>query len=108
MIRNLSQLKKALRTEVAFEIIAHCRPDCIGQRRSVTVANTQGFYSILPDEPQSKTSLANGGRGSWLGWSSAPFWQFDENGVCAIYTSDKHRTEDYLVMAFRVLEKEAA
>jgi len=107
MITNLSQLKKALKAGTTFEITAHCRLDCIGQQRQVTKANTQGFYSILPAEPQSKTSLANGGKGSWLGWSNAPFWQF-KNGVCAIYTSDKERTEDYLVMAFRVLDKEAA
>ena len=107
MIKNLSQLKKALRADTEFEITAHCRPDYVGQRRKVTIANTQGFYSVIPDDPQSKTSLANNGRGSWLGWSNAPFWQF-ENGICAIYSSDKYRTEDYLLLAFRVLEKEAA
>jgi hypothetical protein len=74
MIKNLSQLKKALKAGATFEITAHCRPDCIGQQRQVTKANTQGFYSILPAEPQSKTSLANGEKGSWLGWSNAPFW----------------------------------
>lgn len=107
MIKNLFQLKKALEADTMLEITAHCRSDYIGQRRRVTLANTQGFYSVIADEPESKVSLANGGKGSWLAWSNAPFWQF-ENDVCAIYSSDKHRTEDYLVIAFRVLRKEAA
>lgn len=73
----------------------------------VTVANTQGFYSVLPNEPDSKTSKCNGGRGSVLWWSKAPFWNFSD-GVCSIYSSDTKHTEDYLIMAFRVLGEEVA
>lgn len=73
----------------------------------MTLSNTQGFYSIVPGEPEHKVSLANGGRGSVLWWSKAPFWQF-KDGICAVYTSDQKRTENFLVIAFRVLDKEAA
>lgn len=47
MIRNLNQLKKSLKTGTRFQITNHCRPECVGQLREVTVSNTQGFYSIL-------------------------------------------------------------
>jgi len=106
MIQNLSQLKRNLKAGTVFRITAHCRPEYAGQKRQVTLSNTQGVYSMLPDEPQSKLSLGNDGKGSFLSWSKAPFWKF-ENGVCSIYTSEKH-TEDSLIMSFRILNEEAA
>lgn len=107
MIKNLSQLKRVLQSGAEFEITGHCKPDCIGRRRQITKANTQGIYSIIPAEPESKTSKANDGKGTWLSWSRAPFWEF-ENGICALYSSNTHRTEEYLLISFRVLQKEAA
>ena len=59
MVKNLNQLKKTLKKGTCFEITAHCRPEYVGQKRKVTVANTQGFYSIVPDEPDCKVTLAN-------------------------------------------------
>lgn len=108
MIKNLSQLKKALKAGTRFQIMSHCRPECVGQTREVTVSNTQGFYSIvIGDGALEKSNQSNGGRGPVLWWSKAPFWDFKE-GICGIYNSDTNRTEDYLIMAFRVLGKEAA
>ena len=101
MIKNLSQLKKALAPGAEFEITAHCRPECVGQRRRVNSANTQGFYSVIPDEPQSKVSTANCGKGSWLGWSKAPFWSFDGD-TASIYDSDEVHTEGHLIMTIKV------
>ena len=101
MIKNLSQLKKALAPGAEFEITAHCRPEYVGQRRKVNIANTQGLYSIIPDEPQSKVSTANCGKGSWLGWSKAPFWSFD-GATASIYDSDEVHTEAHLIMTIKV------
>ena len=47
MVKNLNQLKKSLKTGTRFQITNHCRPECVGQLREVTVSNTQGFYSIF-------------------------------------------------------------
>ncbi|MDD4509498.1 MAG: hypothetical protein PHY23_01045 [Oscillospiraceae bacterium] len=107
MIKNLSQLKKQLCGGTMFEITAHCRPDCIGQHRRVTEANTQGFYSVIPDKPQSRVSVSNDGKGSWLHWSTARFWRF-EKGVCELYDSDREQTEAHLLIGFRIEEREAA
>lgn len=107
MIQNLSQLKRNLKAGTVFKITAHCRPEYTGQKRRVTLSNTQGFYSIIPDDPQNKISLANGGKGSVLWWSNAPFWNF-ENGICSIYSNDKQHTEDNLIMSFCILSEEAA
>lgn len=47
MIKNLNQLKRALRPGMRLEVIGHCRPGCIGQLREVTWVNTQGFYTKM-------------------------------------------------------------
>ena len=106
MIKNLSQLKKTLKPGVSFTITAHWQHECVGEHRLVTKANTQGFYSVIPDAPQSRTSQANNGRGSWLGWSKASFWLFRKD-VCAIYSSGTDKTDKNLIMAFRVTGKVA-
>ena len=46
MVKNLSQLKKTLKKGTCFEITGHCRPEYVGQKRKVTVANTQGLSLI--------------------------------------------------------------
>ena len=107
MVKNLSQLKKTLKKGTCFEITAHCRPEYVGQKRKVTAANTQGFYSIVPEEPGCKVTLANNGKGSVLWWSNAPFWEF-ENGICSIYCNDKEHTEKYIVMSFHITGQEVA
>ena len=107
MVKNLNQLKKTIKKGTCLEILVHCRPEFTGQKRRVTMANTQGFYSIVPDEPEHKVSLANNGRGSVLWWSNAPFWKF-EDGICSIYCNDKEKTEKYLIMSFRITGQEVA
>lgn len=101
MIKNLTQLKKALTPGATFEIVGHCRPEVIGQTREINIANTQGFYSIIPDEPQSKVTTANCGKGSWLGWSKAPFWEFSED-TAALYDSDEAHTDEHLIIKIKV------
>lgn len=106
MIKNLNQLKRALRPGMRLEVIGHCRPGCIGQLREVTWVNTQGFYTKTLNPPDPKLNAANEGRGAILWWGAARTWEF-EDGVCKSYTRSEH-TAETLIMAFRVLDKEAA
>ena len=107
MVKNLNQLKKTLKKGVCFEIITHCRSEFTGQKRKVTVVNTQGFYSIVPDEPDSAVTLSNDGKGYVLWWKKASFWEF-ENDVCSVYCSDKEHTKEFLIMSFCIMEQEVA
>lgn len=104
MIQNLSQLKKALTKGAEFEVTEHCCPELIGEQRRVNYADTTGIYTIIPGAPDSKASKANGGKGSYLRWSKAPFWDFREDGVCALYTSDKVKTSENIVVAIQLVE----
>ena len=107
IITNLNQLKKAIQKGSKIEVIEHCRPECVGQLREVTLANTQGFYSKILNEPNNPVNQGNDGKGPVLWWSKAPFWEFDK-GLCSLYSSDTRRTEGDLIMSFLVQEKEAA
>lgn len=103
VIKNLSQLKRALVKGAEFTIVKHCRPELIGERRQINVVNTTGFYSIVPGQPDNKATRANNGKGLWLGWSKAPFWTFDGT-VCSLYSYEKERTDNNLIIAFQVEE----
>ncbi len=107
MIKNLNQLKKAMKENPRFQIIAHCRKECIGEIRQVTQANTTGFYSAVAGDPEDWTRTANQGLGLILWWNRAPFWSF-QDGVCSVYDSDTTHTEDHLIMAFRILDEQEA
>ena len=47
MVNHLSQLKRTLKACPRLEIIGHCRKECVVEIRRVTLANTQGFYSVV-------------------------------------------------------------
>lgn len=106
MVKNLSQLKKALRAGAQFTVVNHARQECIGEQREVTYANTHSFYSIVPSNPNCRASLANNGRGSVLWWSRAPFWEF-KDGVCTLYASNTKHEDKYLIISLQIT-KEAA
>lgn len=107
MIQNLSQLKTAMKSCPRFEIVAHCRPELAGRIRRVTLANTQGFYSVMDGQPEHKLSRANGGKGAFLYWSKAPAWDF-HGGVCALYGEGQEHVDRNLILSFRILREEAA
>lgn len=65
-VQNLSQLKKAFASGHDFKIIEHFnRPECNGQIRHITKLQTNGFYSVIKDDPDNRWSKANDGLGAW-------------------------------------------
>lgn len=103
MIKNLSQLKKALVKGAEFEFVRHCQPNLIGECRRVNCVKTTGIYSIVPDEPDNKATLANNGLGMWLAWDKASFWEF-EDGTCTLYDNAEEHTERHIIFAIKVKE----
>lgn len=72
MIRNLNQLKKAMSANPRFEIVGHCRKECIGQVRRVTLANTVGLYSLPQELTDKESQQLNNGKGFFLCWKKPP------------------------------------
>ncbi len=105
-IRNLNQLKTVMKTCPKFEIVDHCRLECIGQIRRVTLANTQGFYSSIEGQPEHTISRGNNGLGSVLWWDKAASWDF-RDGLCTQYYKGKKHTAQNVVISFRILEEVA-
>lgn len=103
MIKNLNQLKRALWPGIRLEILDHCRPQCIGQLREVTLVNTQGFYTKVLNQPDNQINAGNNGRGSMLWLGPAKTWAF-ENGICSSYQYGDN-TKKNLIVTFRILEE---
>lgn len=81
-IKNLSQLKRAIKEGHKFIIRKHyVEPQYEGQIRKPSVIQTNGFYSIEDEKPDSEVTLANNGKGSWIEYGKASDWTF-ENGIC--------------------------
>ena len=98
--------ERRLRPGTRLEVTGHCRPGCIGQLREVTWVNTQGVYTKILNPPDPRINAANDGRGSIMWWGAASTWSF-EDGVCSSYMNQT-KTAETLIMAFRVLDEEAA
>ena len=72
MVKNLSQLKKAIKPGMMFEITNHTRPECIGERRVVTGVTTVDFTSRKLDENGEPT-----GKDLHMEFDRAKNWSFD-------------------------------
>jgi hypothetical protein len=81
-IKSLADVKRAINEGRCFTIVKHhLHPEMSGQRRKANVIQTNGFYSVIPDEPNHLVSLANNGKGYWIDYGKASEWKF-ENGIC--------------------------
>ena len=81
-IKNLSQLKKALKVGARFEMVEHfLKPEYTGQKRVVQVVQSNAIYSGIDGEPENPLSTCNYGKGLFLQFGKASDWVF-ENGLC--------------------------
>lgn len=71
-VKNLSQLKKAIKPGMMFEISDHLRPECIGERRIVTGVSTVDFTSRKLDENVEPT-----GKDLHMEFDRAKNWTFN-------------------------------
>ena len=101
-VKNLSQLKNALSSGSYFIITYHRKLETIGQIRRVNIANTQGIYSTIPDDPSSSVSTANCGKGVWLAFGKASNWHFSDEGASLYFGKD--HTPEQLIMTIKLLE----
>ena len=92
-VKNLSQLKKALKPGMTFEISEHLRPECVGERRVITSVNTVGFTSQKLDENGQPS-----GKDIHMEWDKASNWNFEDN----TYTSRLDNKE--LLMSFHLVD----
>ena len=98
MVKNLSQLKKALKNGTRYEVVEHfVHPKYTGQVRQATYVGTDVMYSRSVDDDSINT--LNGGHGIKTDFGKASDWAFC-GGVCQLWDSRRYRP----VMTLRVLE----
>lgn len=75
-IKNLNQLKKNLKVGMTFEIIEYLyRPECVGEKRTVTKIQSNGFWSKA--EGNTDTGKGYGSEyGRWCDFGKASEWKF--------------------------------
>lgn len=95
VVKNLAQLKRAIKIGMEFEITDHTRPECIGEKRVITGFNTVDFTSRKLDEAGEPY-----GKDIHMDFGKAKNWNFDENELTA-YLEDGS-----LLMQFHFVEPE--
>lgn len=95
VVKNLAQLKRAIKIGMEFEITDHTRPECIGEKRVITGFNTVDFTSRKLDEAGESY-----GKDIHMDFGKAKNWNFGENEMTA-YLEDGS-----LLMQFHFVEPE--
>jgi len=109
-IKNFAQLKRELSKGGAmFYIQNHWKKENIGQMRSVNIVQTNGIYTVIPDDCKHEISNANQGKGSWLEFGKASAWEFvdDECGVthCILKNIHAKNNPDEVIIEIVVMEE---
>lgn len=94
-IKNITQFKKYNHVGMNFEVVSHSHfKDMIGKIRQVTKIQSNGFYSVIKDEPTNKYSMKNNGLGVFTDYSKAKYYQFDKNMITCF--DDRNPTNEVL------------
>ena len=107
IIKNLTQLKRAIEARTPFEILEHnVHPESVGQIRVPNVVQTNGFYSVVRDEPNNPINFYNNHRGSWLGYGKArEDWEFNGETVTVLRTRFEEKPDGIMWCKIPIAEK---
>ena len=90
--KSLAELKRFIRPGVEFKTVSHANhADMVGLTRVVTTVQTVGFYSKVKDQPNSRFSTDNGGKGFRTDFAKADAYIFDGTTVKVKDTRNKDR-----------------
>ena len=81
-VKNLAELKRFIQPGVEFKTLSQKNyPDLVGLTRVVTTVQTVCFYSKIKDQPNSRFSTDNGGKGFRTDFAKADAYIFDGTTV---------------------------
>lgn len=94
-IKNLAELKRFIQPGVEFKTLSQKNhPDLVGLTRVVTTVQTVCFYSKIKDQPNSRFSTDNGGKGFRTDFAKADAYIFDGTTVKVKDTRNKRPRRD--------------
>ena len=89
-LKNLAELKRFIRPGVEFKTLSQkYHPDLVGLTRVVTAVQTVCFYSQIKDQPDSRFSTDNGGKGFRTDFAKADAYIFDGTTVKVARNKDR-------------------
>lgn len=96
IIKNLTQLKRAIEARTPFLIVKHyVHPEFTGQVRVANVVQTNCFYSVVMHDKDNEINYWNGGKGIRMPYGKArENWMFDGDYITAIRERRKSYTGD--------------
>lgn len=78
-IKNLAHLKRVLQEGAEYKILMHnSHPESVGLIRKVSYVQTNGVYSKIKDQPNHRYSIANHGKGFFMGFEKASRYVFGD------------------------------
>ena len=90
--KNLAELKRFIQPGVEFKTLSQKNhPDLVGLTRVVTTVQTVCFYSKIKDQPNSRFSTDNSGKGFRTDFAKADDYIFDDTTVKVKDTRNKDR-----------------
>lgn len=91
-LKSLAELKRFIRPGRKFKTLSQkYHPDLVGLTRVVTAVQTVCFYSQIKDQPDSRFSTDNGGKGFRTDFAKADAYIFDGTTVKVKDTRNKDR-----------------
>ena len=102
-IKNLAQLKRALRPGTQFRVLQHMKEEMVGAVKQVHTRQTNGIYAQMAGQPEHRFSTCNGGRGLWMPFYKESSYRF-EDGMVTIDTRPEEK--DSISYAFEVLAEQ--
>ena len=101
-IHSLAALKRAIKPGTELMATYHSKhPETVGLVRVVTEVQTNGFYSILKDQPDHTYSTYNHGRGFRTDYEKASCYQFDGTTIRVL---DTRKNDGSVLFEFEVYE----
>lgn len=102
-IKNLNQLKKALKVGTRFKVIEHFRKEFVGVTREVTESHPTFFYTKNAYDKDDKINSYNDNKGLYMRYGGAKNWEFRDDGIYN-YLGDVHNPERFIMKIILVDE----
>ena len=105
-IKNLAELKRFIQPGVEFKTLSQKNhPDLVGLTRVVTTVQTVCFYSKIKDQPNSRFSTDNGGKGFRTDFAKADAYIFDGTTV-KVKVKDTRNKDRGVIYEFEFYNRE--
>ena len=103
-VKNLAELKRLIRPGAELLVTEHSKhPDIMGLVRVVTKVQTNGFYSVIKNQPDHRWSRLNHGKGGVSYFEKAQDYIFDGPNITVL---DSRKNDGSILFQFQLLENE--